>query len=71
MLRDFNQDDIGCLVKFLNNKNVTKYLTSRIADPYTIQDAEWWVNTGNKTGIVKAIEVPKFTHRVSALIFSH
>ncbi len=57
VLRDFKQDDIEYLVKFLNNNNVTKYLTSRIADPYTIQDAEWWVNTGSKIGIVKAIEV--------------
>ena len=59
VLRDFNQDDIECLVKLLNNKNVTRYLTSRIASPYSIQDAEWWVNISSKTGIVKAIEVEK------------
>ena len=59
VLRDFNQEDIGCLVELLNNKNVTKYLTSRISEPYTIQDAEWWINTGSKIGIVKAIEVDR------------
>ena len=57
VLRDFNQEDIGCLVELLNNQNVTKYLSSRIPEPYTIQDAEWWVNTGSKKGIVKAIDV--------------
>ncbi len=59
VFRDFTQDDIEYLVNLLNNKNVTKYLTSRIAVPYTNQDAEWWVNVGSKTGIVKAIEIEK------------
>ena len=56
-LRDFEQRDIEVLVKLLNNKNVTQYLSSRIPQPYTIQDAEWWVNTGSKVGIAKAIDV--------------
>ncbi len=56
-LRDFEQRDIEVLVKLLNNKNVTQYLTTRIPQPYTTQDAEWWVNTGSKAGIAKAIDV--------------
>ncbi|MCF6209368.1 MAG: GNAT family N-acetyltransferase [Gammaproteobacteria bacterium] len=56
-LRDFEQRDIEVLGKLLNNKNVTQYLTTRIAQPYTTQDAEWWVNTGSKAGIAKAIDV--------------
>ncbi len=56
-LRDFFNKDVDYLVLFLNNKNVTKYLTSRIPQPYSIDDAEWWVNIGSKAGITKAIEV--------------
>jgi RimJ/RimL family protein N-acetyltransferase len=41
----------------LNNKNVTKFLTSRIPQPYSINDADWWVNVGSKEGITKAVEV--------------
>ncbi len=57
ILRDFNQQDVQYLVKFLNNKKMTQYLTSRIAEPYTNQDAEWWVNTGSQIGVAKAIVV--------------
>ena len=57
LLRDLKQQDTKLLVEFLNNINVTKYLSTRIPQPYTSQDAEWWVNKGSKTGITKAIEV--------------
>lgn len=57
VLRDFCKNDIEPLVLFLNNKNVTKFLTSRIPQPYSIDDAKWWVNTGSKEGITKAVEV--------------
>ena len=43
------------LVEYLNNVNVTKYLSSRIPQPYSNNDAEWWVTTGSKVGVVKAI----------------
>lgn len=72
IFRDFNQGDIEPLVKLLNNKNVTKYLTSRIAQPYTVQDAEWWVNTGSQVGIAKAIEVNgNFAGVISAIAGEH
>lgn len=58
-LRDLRQEDIGLLVKFLNNENVTRYLSTRIPQPYTTKDAEWWVNSGSKVGIAKAITINK------------
>ena len=57
ILRNLKQQDVELLVVFLNNFNVTKYLSTRILQPYTCQDAEWWVNTGSKEEITKAIEV--------------
>lgn len=57
VLRDFYENDIDSLVLFLNNENVTKFLTSRIPQPYTFDDAKRWVNTGSKEGFTKAIEV--------------
>ena len=56
-LRGFNKQDIEPLVLYLNNANVTRFLTSRIPQPYTVADAQWWVNAGSKEGIAKAIEV--------------
>jgi len=57
ILRDLKQQDVELLVVFLNNSKVTKYLTSRIPQPYSCQDAECWVNTGSKEGITKAIDI--------------
>ena len=56
-LRDFNDGDEHLLVEHLNNKNVARYLSARIPQPYTMEDATWWVNEGSKVGIVKAIVV--------------
>jgi len=53
--RDMQSSDKALLVQYLNNPNVTKYLSSRIPRPYSYSDAEWWVTTGSKVGIVKAI----------------
>lgn len=55
-LREFKADDAPLLQKYLNNLLVTKYLTTRIPQPYTAEDAEWWINEGSKVGIVRAIE---------------
>jgi RimJ/RimL family protein N-acetyltransferase len=67
ILRDFGKNDIESLVLYLNNKNVTKYLTSRIPQPYSIDDAKWWVITGSKEGITKAVEVNgKFVGSIGA-----
>ena len=56
ILRDFKQEDSEPLVIFLNNENVTRYLTTRIPNPYTEQDALLWITEHSKVGINKAIE---------------
>ena len=43
-LRDFNQNDIDRLVHILNDEAVTKFLSTKIPNPYTKEDAAWWVN---------------------------
>ena len=55
-LRDFKEEDTSALLTILNEPKVVKYLSSRIPKPYTLEDAHWWVFTGSKIGIVKAIE---------------
>ncbi len=54
-LRSFNDKDIEDLVEYLNDSDVTRYLTSKIPQPYTLEDAEWWISAGSKAGIVRAI----------------
>jgi ribosomal-protein-alanine N-acetyltransferase len=39
----------------LNEADVTKYISARLPQPYTKEAAAWWVSTGSKMGIVKAI----------------
>ena len=56
ILREFKEDDKAQLVHILNEPEVVKYLSSKIPKPYTMQDAQWWISTGSKIGIVKAIE---------------
>ncbi len=53
--RDFSEDDVPLLQRYLNDPLVTQYLTARIPQPYTEKDAQWWVNEGSKNGWVKAI----------------
>ena len=56
-LRKMKKEDQDLLVQFLNDESVIKYLSSRIPQPYTENDAAWWVDTGSKEdGIVRAIE---------------
>jgi RimJ/RimL family protein N-acetyltransferase len=55
-LRQFYSSDGNLLVRYLDNTSVTPYLTSAIPQPYTQADAKWWVETGSKEGIVRAIE---------------
>lgn len=54
-LRDFLSEDEDILVSYLNEEAVTKYLSARLPQPYTKEAAAWWVSTGSKMGIVKAI----------------
>ena len=54
-LRGFKEEDIAQLTHILNDAEVSKYLSTKIPQPYTKQDAHWWINAGSKTGIIKAI----------------
>lgn len=56
-LRDYKNSDVNRLLKLANNENVARYLTGAFPSPYTLEDAEWWVSTGSKNGIVKVIEL--------------
>jgi [ribosomal protein S5]-alanine N-acetyltransferase len=54
-LREFIESDADALVELANNKNVSRYLTSDFPFPYTADDAQWWIGTGSKEGIQRAI----------------
>lgn len=54
-LREFKTEDEELLVSYLNEESVTKFISARLPQPYTKEAAAWWVNTGSKIGIVKAI----------------
>ena len=56
ILRDYKAEDCASLVALLNNPNVTRYLTARIPNPYTEQDARLWIAKQSKEGINRAIE---------------
>ena len=47
--------DEAKLVEILNNPNVTRYLSQRIPQQYTLEDAAWWINDGSKQGYIFAI----------------
>ncbi|WP_395343800.1 GNAT family N-acetyltransferase [Ningiella sp. W23] len=55
LLRDFTENDVEKLVSILNNESVTRFLSTKIPSPYTLQDAMWWVNEGSKGELIKAI----------------
>ncbi len=73
-LRGFEIADTEHIIRHLNNEKVIKYLTTKIPYPYTANDASWWINTGSKEGITKAIDVHgKFAGVISVAIgeFQH
>jgi len=55
-LRAFIASDTDLLVSYLNSSEVTRYITSAIAQPYTERDAQWWVEEGSGIAHAKAIE---------------
>jgi RimJ/RimL family protein N-acetyltransferase len=55
-LREYNQGDIERLEMLANNPNVAKFLADAFPSPYTLEAAQWWINTGSKDGITRAIE---------------
>lgn len=46
-LRALQNNDAVILSQSLNNPNVIRYLSSKIPHPYTIEDANWFINTGS------------------------
>ena len=55
-LRELKRDDREWLVRYLNNEQLVRYLASRIPQPYSFEDASWWVEVGSKEGaFVRAI----------------
>lgn len=55
-LRELKSDDRQWLVRYLNNEQLVQYLTSRIPQPYSFDDATWWVEVGSKErAFVRAI----------------
>jgi hypothetical protein len=54
-LREYIESDTDVLVELANNKNVSRYLASTFPSPYTLDDAQWWIGTGSKEGIQRAI----------------
>jgi len=55
-LRDFRTSDAKLLLVYLNDEKVTEYITDAIPQPYTPNDAQWWLNVGSAAEHVKAIE---------------
>jgi len=55
-LRAFKTSDTDLLVSYLNSPEVTRYITSAIAQPYTERDAQWWVEEGSELVHAKAID---------------
>ena len=56
-LRFFEAQDELLLVDYLNDPQVIHYLSSRIPNPYTAEDAKWWITTGSRNGLIRAITV--------------
>lgn len=46
-LRPWLPSDLNNLVKYINNFNVSQFLTTRIPYPYTAADGEWFINYAN------------------------
>ena len=56
-LREFSHADARRLPEYLNNPRVTRFLSSRIPQPYTATDATWWIDVGSRSGVVRAIDL--------------
>ena len=54
-LRPFINSDKQALIKILNDPRVCEFLSTKIPNPYTERDAQWWIDDGSKTGYVRAI----------------
>ncbi len=55
-LRSFAATDHNRLVQLADNPNVARHMSSRFPSPFTRDDASWWIKTGSKDGIIRAID---------------
>lgn len=57
-LRDYEKSDVERLVALANNQNVSRYLIDTFPYPYTLQDAEWWIEIGARANnaVTKVIQ---------------
>jgi RimJ/RimL family protein N-acetyltransferase len=47
-LRPWTIDDLDCLVKFANNKNIANYMTNKFPDPYTKENGIQFIEFASK-----------------------
>jgi len=67
-LRSFNDSDTDLLITYLNNNEVTQFITASIPQPYTKADAQWWVSNSMNSEYTKVIEFNgKFVGCISAI----
>jgi len=55
-LRQFKATDSDLLLKYLNDAEVTQYITNAIPQPYDVEDAKWWIEHSRNNEYIKAIE---------------
>ncbi|WP_435276252.1 GNAT family N-acetyltransferase [Psychrobium sp. nBUS_13] len=55
-LREFTVDDAPHIVNYLNDSEVTQYITATIAHPYTSSDAQSWIEFSDNNPLIRAIE---------------
>lgn len=56
-LRQFKDSDKIKLIEILNDPRVSEYLSSKIPNPYTEADADWWIKEGSRIGFIRAISI--------------
>lgn len=57
-LREFTKGDIASIARHANNLNVVRYMSHMMPNPYTRDDAKWWVKVGcRQVGLNRAIDL--------------
>lgn len=44
------------MVSYMNDDRVTRYITDGVPQPYSPADAQWWIDVGSHSDLIKAIE---------------
>jgi [ribosomal protein S5]-alanine N-acetyltransferase len=58
-LKNYISSDAERLIELANNRKVSRYLVYTFPYPYTMKDAEWWIEEGSKqnNAVTKVIEL--------------